>query len=399
MTHRALIIGGGIAGTAMAIFLKKIGWKTTLYEAYPQRSDIGGGLQIAPNGMRVLQTLGIAEQMVKKGTIPSETRFENQKGRVIARINKEMKEKYGQPSINILRSALHICLVEEVQKQGIEIHYQKRLIDLVNEENEQVVAYFEDGSEARGDILIGADGLHSKTRESILPKGPKPRYTGLQWIAGFLSQSKVPTIDSSDRVLHMIFGQKGFFGYGNFCENDGTIGWWFNVTREHERSREEMASIPTEQLREELLALCAGWQGPVEDLIANTPKFMMGSVHDIQSLPSWYYNRVILIGDAAHAVSPNSGQGASLALEDSMYLAKLLAQSSGDWPNVFAKFERHRRPRVEKIIAQGRRNGEDKKELTPFSAWIRDQILSIVLPLFGERGNRWIYQYKIDWDQ
>lgn len=82
-----------------------------------------------------------------------------------------------------------------------------------------------------------------------------------------------------------------------------------------------------------------------------------------------------------------------------MYLAKLLAQSPEDWQSVFDQFEQHRRPRVEKIIAQGRRNGNDKKELTPFSAWIRDQILSIVLPLFGERGNRWIYRYKINWEK
>jgi 2-polyprenyl-6-methoxyphenol hydroxylase-like FAD-dependent oxidoreductase len=399
MSHHALIIGGGIAGASMALFLKRIGWEATIFEAYPQRSDIGGGLQIAPNGMRVLKALGIANQIIKKGTIPTETRFQNQQGRVLARINKEMKEKYGQPSINILRSALHISLVEEVQKQGIEIQYKKRLVDLANRENEQVVAYFEDGSEARGDILIGADGLHSRTRAVILPDGPKPEYTGLQWVAGFLSLAEVSKIEPSDKVLHMIFGQKGFFGYGNFCEQDGTIGWWFNVSREQERSREEMAAIPTEQLRKDLLELCKDWHGPVEELIAKTPKFMMGNVHDIQSLPKWHRNRVVLIGDAAHAVSPNSGQGASLALEDSMYLAKLLAQSPEDWQSVFDQFEQHRRPRVEKIIAQGRRNGNDKKELTPFSAWIRDQILSIVLPLFGEKGNRWIYQYKINWEK
>lgn len=143
--------------------------------------------------------------------------------------------------------------------------------------------------------------------------------------------------------------------------------------------------------------MCKGWHKPVEELIKNTPSFMKGNVHDVQSLPTWHKGRVVLIGDSAHAVSPNSGQGASLALEDAMYLASLFRNSENDWENLFEQFERERKPRVEKIIVEGRRRGDNKKEITPFSAWIRDRTLSIVLPLFGEKGNRWVYEYKINW--
>jgi 2-polyprenyl-6-methoxyphenol hydroxylase-like FAD-dependent oxidoreductase len=397
-THQAIIIGGGIAGTAMAIFLHKIGWASTIYEAYPQRDDIGGGLQIAPNGMRILEELGVAEQIIAKGSIASEMRFRNQQGKVLARINKNMKEKYDQPAVNVLRSALHKILVDEAHRQGIEIKYGKRLVRLTDQGNEQVTAHYEDGTEAQGDLLIGADGIHSCTRKAILPNGPHPEYTGLQWIAGFSAQSSVPSVDLSDRVLHMVFGQKGFFGYGNFCKQEGTIGWWVNLSREKEWTREEMSSVSTEQLRAELLDLCQGWNGPMQALIANTPTFMKGNVHDIQTLPVWCKGRVSLIGDAAHAVSPNSGQGASLALEDAMCLAGLLRRFPGQWRQAFDQFERDRRPRVEKIIDQGRRAGAHKQEITPFAAWIRDRMLSVVLPLFAERGNHWVYRHKIKWE-
>lgn len=247
----AVIIGGGIAGTAMALFLNKIGWTSTIYEAYPKRDDIGEGLQIAPNGLHVLDTLGLANKIIDNSSIASEMCFRNQKGKVLARIYKNMKEKYGQPAVNITRSALHKVLVEELYHQGLEIHYQKRLIHLTDEEHKPAVAHFEDGASAEGDLIIGADGIHSKTREAILPDGPKPEYIGLQWIAGTIPIANVSSFNRSDRGTHMTFGQKGFFGYGNFNKKESMLMWWINVSREKERTRDEATAFSTEKTKRE----------------------------------------------------------------------------------------------------------------------------------------------------
>lgn len=400
MSRHAIIIGGGIAGTAMALFLKRAGITSVIYEAYPKRDDIGGGLQLAPNGMNVLTSLSLADKVIEHGTIASEMRFLNQKGKILGKINRDLQDKYGQPAVNISRSALHNILVEEVGRQGILIHYNKRLVNIIDNSGKQVVAKFEDGSLAEGDFVIGADGINSKTRDVILPGAPKPAYTGLQWIAGFVPQKEVRFIDKEDHKLYMVFGLKGFFGYGNFSRKQSTIGWWYNIVKDKEITKEELSSVSNEEIRRELLEICKGWNDPVEELILNTPKLIRGNVYDIQSLPSWHNNRrVVLIGDAAHAVSPNSGQGASLALEDASYLAKLIMEKPDSLSDVFEQFVHERRPRVEKIIAEGRRSGDNKKEMTPFTAWLRDQMLSIIFPLFADRGNRWKYDYKIDWKE
>jgi 2-polyprenyl-6-methoxyphenol hydroxylase-like FAD-dependent oxidoreductase len=107
---------------------------------------------------------------------------------------------------------------------------------------------------------------------------------------------------------------------------------------------------------------------------------------------------VVLIGDAAHAMSPSAGQGASVALEDALYLVKVLGQFSGEFEPVFAEFERARRPRAAKISAWAHKNEtRQKMELGPLGCRLRDRMLSLVLPLFGERSLDWMYSYRVDW--
>jgi 2-polyprenyl-6-methoxyphenol hydroxylase-like FAD-dependent oxidoreductase len=146
-----------------------------------------------------------------------------------------------------------------------------------------------------------------------------------------------------------------------------------------------------------MLRLFGGYHQPIPALIQATDSIVKLNVFDIASLPVWWHGRVALIGDAAHAVSPNAGQGASMALEDAMYLAKLLSRSE-DYGQVFAQFERDRKPRVERIVAEGRRRGLDKQVVSPFQASVRELMMRIALNLFGPHADDWLYQYRIDWD-
>jgi 2-polyprenyl-6-methoxyphenol hydroxylase-like FAD-dependent oxidoreductase len=122
------------------------------------------------------------------------------------------------------------------------------------------------------------------------------------------------------------------------------------------------------------------------------------NIYDIQTLPVWHRDRVVLIGDAAHAVSPNAGQGASMALEDAMYLAKVLREAQGNHEGAFARFERDRKSRVERIVAEGRRRSSDKKSVSPFESALRNAMLGVFFNLFGQRSQDWLYRYRIDWE-
>ena len=123
----AIIIGGGIAGPALALLLKKAGMSSTVYEAHPRLEDVGGGFTIAPNGMNVLEEIGIADSVADSGAKVSEFCFRNQSGKVLARYRAGNVEKYRWPSVATSRTTLHQILMEEVARQGIQVEYHKRL--------------------------------------------------------------------------------------------------------------------------------------------------------------------------------------------------------------------------------------------------------------------------------
>jgi 2-polyprenyl-6-methoxyphenol hydroxylase-like FAD-dependent oxidoreductase len=394
----ALIIGGGIAGPALSLFLKKAGISSTVYEAYPYMQGVGGGLNIAPNGMNVLDELGLAEKAKSRGTVTLESCFRSETGRVLARIDNGSK-KYGQPPLNLRRTDLYEVIVQESQRHGIAVEYEKRLTNVIYTSNhEKVIARFADGSCAEGDILIGADGIHSQTRKSGFPESPKPAYVGIIGIGGFVPLSAVPSFTDRDRQsLNFTFGHRGFFGYGGARPDE--VMWWSNLWREKELTGEELNDLSIEAVKREMLSVYHGYHDPIERLIAHTGPPVKLNVYDIQTLPAWHKGRVALIGDAAHAVSPNAGQGASMALEDAMYLAKVLCEAQGDHERAFERFERERKPRVERIVAEGRRRSSDKKSVTPFESALRNTMLAIFVNLFGQRSQDWLYRYRIEWEE
>jgi 2-polyprenyl-6-methoxyphenol hydroxylase-like FAD-dependent oxidoreductase len=399
MKPHVLIVGSGIAGPALAIFLNKAGIASTVFEAYPQVEDIGGGMQIAPNGMRVLQEIGVAEEVIEQGVESDEFSFENQQGKVLGCVPNGPASIYEISAVLIARSVVHRALVREAERRGIPILYQKRLHDLKCNAS-VVVAEFDDGSAAEGTLLIGADGVHSRARELIFPEGPRPFYTGLFTVGGFASHpSLVPANRDELHRMHMVFGREGFFGYGRFNkQRPDTVLWWSHLSREQDPQKQEYRSWPTEALRRELLARHQGWQQPVATILESAPELLRGPVYDVPTLPAWSKDRVLLIGDAAHATSPHAGQGASLALEDAMALGKLLRSPAVHHEQVFADFMRDRRSRVERVIAEARRRGDGKRTLTPTAAWIRDRVISALARVLGARMNQWMYSYKIVWE-
>src|ERR1700737_2898123 len=128
--RKALIIGAGIAGPVPAIFLKQAGIDAEVYEAWPYSSGIGGGLQIAPNGMHVLAELGLAAEMIRRGSIAESFDFYSQSGARLGSINQNMKQRFGQPAVNMRRATLNEAILAKAQRENVEIAFENRLVSI-----------------------------------------------------------------------------------------------------------------------------------------------------------------------------------------------------------------------------------------------------------------------------
>ena len=391
-----LIIGGGVRGPALALFLHKAGISSSVFEAYPEHNKVGGGLALAPNGMNVLAELGLAEKLLQRGSLAMTNIFLDERGNQLARFGNG-GYRYGQPAASFMRHDLNALLREEMESRGIAIAYEKRMANIsISPDGTFVTTHFTDGSVAEGDFLVGADGVRSRTRELILPDGPHPEFVGIIGIGGCTPRSAVPDFTVADsQAFTFTFGPTGFFGYCGGAPDEAM--WWSNLPRDREISTEELAALSADQLKREMLERYGAYHSPIPALIKAADKVIALSVHDVQRLPRWSRGRIIVIGDAAHAVSPNAGQGASMALEDAMLLAKLVRDCGGRIEAAFKTFEDQRRARVEKVVAEGRRRGADKAIVSPVQSRIRNIVIGLMLRLFGERSQRWLYEYKIDW--
>jgi 2-polyprenyl-6-methoxyphenol hydroxylase-like FAD-dependent oxidoreductase len=293
--------------------------------------------------------------------------------------------------VNMCRATLNEAILDKAWCESVELHFEKRLARIEDRADQPVVAHFADGSSAEGDFLIGADGVHSAVRSHVIPDGPKPFDTGLIGFGGFLPRSLLENTAIGQRVA-TTFGQSGFFGYG-FCSPDPRDGvMWWSTEPAHGIDAATFRAMDQDALKRHLLDFHAGWHDPIPRLLEAAENIAVTATLDVATLPTWSRKRTLLIGDAAHATSPHAGQGASLALEDAMRLARLL-QDAQELGATFQNFERERRPRAERIVAAARRNGNQKGEFSATGAWIRNQMLKMLIRL-QSNGQDWMYGYN-----
>jgi 2-polyprenyl-6-methoxyphenol hydroxylase-like FAD-dependent oxidoreductase len=214
--RKALIIGAGIAGPVAGILLKRAGFEAAVYEAWPYETGIGGGLQIAPNGMHVLAEIGLADELASRGAVSESFDFYSQKGARLGSINHDMRARFGQPAVNMKRAMLNETLVDKAWSSCVEMHFEKRLAKIEDRPDQPIVATFTDGSTAEGDFLIGADGVHSAVRQHVIPGGPKPFDTGLLSFGGFVPRSLLEDAGIGSHIEATFGRRSGFFGFG-FC--------------------------------------------------------------------------------------------------------------------------------------------------------------------------------------
>jgi 2-polyprenyl-6-methoxyphenol hydroxylase-like FAD-dependent oxidoreductase len=393
-----LIVGGGIAGPALGLALKLVGISCAIYEAYPYSDNVGGGFSIAPNGVHILSQLGVADDLKEECAHPDMAFFRDETGSLLGSFRFADETLFGQPGISMSRACLYRRLSKELQSQSIPIQYSKRIVSYEEDEERGVVKVnFEDGTSAAGNILIGADGVNSIVRKQMLPNGPDPGFTGVVGVGGFLPIHSVPAFPADQwSALTFNFGPQGFFGWGG--AEKGQIMWWSNYLTDVPFTREELSNLDWNNIKTDLLNNFDSWPSPIPECIQNTTTLLKHNIFDIQSLPTWNKGRVLLIGDAAHAVTPNSGQGASLALEDALMLAKLLRRNANDHLVAFKEFEKVRKPRCEMIIAEGRKQGSNKAQVSWFVSKIRNFFIKMMFK-FGIQGKiHEIMSYKVTLD-
>jgi 2-polyprenyl-6-methoxyphenol hydroxylase-like FAD-dependent oxidoreductase len=391
-SRKAMIIGAGIAGPIAAILLKRAGFEAQVFEAWPYSTGIGGGLQIAPNGMHVLAAADLAEEMISRGSVADAFEFYSQSGGRLGAINMNMEQRFGQPAVNMRRATLNEAIVNKAWCESVELFFEKRLVRIEDRPDQPVVAHFADGSTAEGDFLIGADGVHSAVRTHVVPDGPKPFDTGLIGFGGFVPRSLLDQTSIGRRV-QTTFGQSGFFGYG-VCSSDPEDGvmWWSTQPAPVGIDAATYRAMSQAAIKRHLLNFHAGWHDPIPQILEAAENIGVTATLDVARLPTWSRGRTVLIGDAAHATSPHAGQGASIALEDALRLARLLREGN-ELSVTFDKFERERRPRAERVVALARRNGNNKREFSRTGAWIRDHMMKLLIPITAPMMD-WMYSYN-----
>ena len=395
---RILIIGAGIGGAALALFLDKAGIGAALYDAAPaDAGPAGGALQMAPNGMHILAQLGLADALAARGAAATTMQFRNARGTLLSRVEFQLAARYGSSAVNATRHDVHDLLVGELRRRGVAIHWGRRL-RAIDDRTSAAICRFEDGSDVEAGVVIGADGIHSRVCAALMPDGPAPEFTGLVTGGGFVDPAALERLPPR-ATLEMIYGKVGFFGFGFVNErgDDRSIMWWNAIPR-GAIPRHRLAGMGDEERRAMLLQVHRGWCAPVETAIRRsaTPIFM-DNIFDIRRLPIWHRGRIGLIGDAAHAVSPHAGQGASMALEDAMVLARHLRDHLQSPEEAFSRFEADRRARAEQVVEAGRRSGNQKRELGVIGAWARDRFVSLVLPSVIRWSTDRLYRYQPVW--
>ncbi|GHJ49597.1 FAD-dependent oxidoreductase [Catellatospora sp. TT07R-123] len=392
---RIMIMGAGVAGTVAAIACKQAGYDPVIYEAYDASAGLVHGvyLTVAVNGLDALRAVDAHRPVTAAGFPTSSIDFFTGTGRRLGAVPLGPVLPDGTTTNTIRRSDLYGGLYDEAVRRGVPVEHRKRMTTARELPGGGVRVEFADGTHAEGDLLVGADGIHSATRTAIDPAAPGPRYTGLGNVGGF---ARVDDVAALGAAYAMIWGKRCFFGYT--VSPDGEVWWFANPPRRAERPRAELAAMTDAQVRAELAELLSVDRGPAARIVAGTPhELRISNQYDLPTVPRWRSGHMVVIGDAAHAVSPSSGQGASLAAEDAVTLAHCLREVPGI-PAALAEYERRRRARVERVVAWGASTGS-AKQAGPVARTVRD----LVLPLIFRRSGSpqamarmsWLFDHRL----
>jgi 2-polyprenyl-6-methoxyphenol hydroxylase-like FAD-dependent oxidoreductase len=393
MARKALIIGCGIGGPAIAMALQRAGIEPVVHEAYAAAADnVGSFLNIASNGLDALRVLDAHEPVMAAGVRTPRMVMWSGTGKRLGEVANGLRLADGTESHTVQRADLYRIVRDEALARGVPIEYGKRLVG-IEDTGRSVTARFADGTEAAGDLLIAADGLHSAARTLLDPAAPGARYTGLLSFGGIVDD---PGAESDPGAYHMVFGKRAFFGHT--VDEQGRTWWFANLPHPVAPTGDALAATSPDEWRRILIEALKDDADRSAEIVAMSEPGAPLPVYDLPPVPVWHRGRTVLTGDAAHATSPSSGQGASLAVEDALVLAKCL-RDLPDHADAFARFEALRRPRTERVVAYSARISSSKAA-GPVARVFRDLMMPIFLKKAASAESlAWMYRYHVDWDE
>ena len=349
---KAIIAGGGIGGLTAALAFRHFGWEVEVHERAPELGEVGAGIQISPNGMKVLRALGLADCVAENAFEPEALEMRmGRSGRRIFRVpvGDAAVARWGAPYLHVHRADLVEALATELEARAPGCVHLSSAVTGYEHSANGIVALTNAGASPEGDVLIGADGIHSAVRTQML--GPEaPVFTGnVAW------RAVVPIERLGDLApppAACIWPGPGRHAV-TYRLRRGTLA---NLVGVVERDDWRGESWTEQGTREEALADFAGWHPIVINLIEKADAHFRWALFDRAPLTQWSDGRATLMGDAAHPTLPFMAQGAVMAIEDAFVLARACADSPTDIPSVLERVYASRIKRTSGVQLGSRAN-------------------------------------------
>ncbi len=359
-----IILGGGIAGLTTAIALKQMGIDATIFEAAPTFKPVGAGLVLAANAIKAYRHLGIAEKIIAKGHALSTLQILHQKGKVLTSADAvAISKKYDLHNFAIHRAALHETLLAELDAK--QLIANKKAIGFERLSGGKIELFFEDKSTYITDYVIVADGIHSAVQQQLLPDS-KPRYAGYTCWRAVMDNPGLHLKTATET-----WGRGSRFGIVPLANDK--IYWFACVNAPQNDAVNRNVKVT------DLQRIFQNFHHPIPTILANTKEqeLIWNDIIDLQPISQFAFGNIVLIGDAAHATTPNLGQGACQAIEDAVILADELKKHPAP-SAAFAAFEKRRMARTHYIVNTSWRMGQIAQWSNPFLVALRNTLFRLI---------------------
>ena len=384
------IVGGGLGGLTAAIALRQRGFDVIVYEQAAELGEIGAGIQLSPNAMRVLIGLGLDQAFEAIAFEPNRHVVRNWKsGAVVSATQMKgvFRSQYQAGYFGAHRADLHSVLQQALPMDCVRLSAR---CTGVTQTADGATLTFTDGRTAGADIVVGADGIRSAVRESLYG-ADAPRFTGHIVWRGLVPTNALPK-GLIDPDMTAWFGPNGTIVH-YYVRRGELVNWIAHFETDW---REESWSVESDW--HEAAEAFAGWHPTLGELFSRTERCYKWALYDRDPLPRWTSGRVTLLGDAAHPMLPYLAQGAAQSVEDGYVLADMLAQHRHDAPVALKAYEAARLPRTSRIQLHARERGRINNSTSAFQRFKRDlgyRLKKLIKPKEHTYSIEWIYGHDV----
>ena len=375
---KAIVIGAGIGGLTAGIALKQAGYNVTIYERVNKLRPAGAGISLWSNGIKVLNQLGLGEQVAEIGGEMNRMEYRSHRDEPLSNIDlRPLFAQVGQRPYPVARTDLQRMLLKAFGHSSVQMGMK---CVAVEQTEEQAIATFEDGSEATGDLIVAADGIRSIIRNYILGKSLSLRYAGYVNWNGLVPVS--PELCEADNwVLYVGEGKRASM----MPVGDNRFYYFFGVPMPIGSE-----TAPAER-REELAGYFKNWPTPVQSLIQTLDPMASNrlEISDIDPPERLVRGRIALLGDAAHATTPTLGQGGCQAMEDVLMLTRFLVTTNISVADALLRYEQARKPRTAELVLKARKRtdtiyAKDERKTNEWYQQLKEESPEAILSALGK---------------